>query len=78
MNKKVLIVGYGVVGHNLHEEIKKVSPDICDKYKTEVNTKKEGQYDIAFICVDTPLIEGNALDTTEVKNAIMENASRNS
>ena len=36
MNKKVLIVGYGVVGHNLREEIKKVEPDICDKYKTEV------------------------------------------
>ena len=76
MNKKVLIVGYGVVGHNLREEIKKVEPDICDKYKTEVKTKKEGQYDIAFICVDTPLIEGNVLDTTEVKNAIMENDSK--
>ena len=75
MNKRVLIVGYGVVGHNLYEEIKNVKPDIFDKYKKEINTKKDDQYDIAFICVDTPLIENNNLDTTEVENAIMENDS---
>lgn len=73
--KKVLIVGYGVVGHNLSEEIKAVRPDIFDKYKVECNTKKDGKYDITFICVDTPLLEDYSLDIQEVKNAINENES---
>ena len=75
MKDKVLIVGYGIVGHNLAEEIKKVEPDIYDKYKTEFNTKKEQKYDITFICVDTPLTENNDLDITEVRNALYENDS---
>lgn len=73
MNKNVLIIGYGVVGHNLHEEIKVLQPDIVDKYKKDVTTKRDIKYDIAFICVDTPLTGCNELDTTEVKNAISEN-----
>ena len=72
---KTLIVGYGVVGHNLAEEIKKVNPDIYDKYKTDCNTKKDIKYDITFICVDTPLQDDFNLDTNEVKNAILENDS---
>lgn len=73
--KNVLIIGYGVVGHNLSEEIKALKPDIYDKYKTEYNTKKDIKYDIAFICVDTPLLENYLLDITEVKNAINNNDS---
>ena len=33
--KSVLIVGYGVVGKNLHDELKILEPDIYDKYKIE-------------------------------------------
>lgn len=68
----VLIIGYGIVGHNLAEEIKDLKPDIIDKYKPELNKYGRCQYDIGFICVDTPLKE-NTLDITEVKNAILEN-----
>ena len=71
----ILIVGYGVVGHNLAEEISKLSPDIYDKYTLVYNTKKDIKYDIAFICVDTPLLEDYSLNTEEVKNAILENDS---
>lgn len=38
---KVLIVGYGVVGHNLHREIAKgrnIRVDVVDKYKPDCNT----------------------------------------
>ena len=71
--KNVLIIGYGIVGHNLQEELKNLNPYIYDKYKKENNTKKEIKYDLAFICVDTPLTKDYDLDITEVKNAILEN-----
>ena len=70
-----LIVGYGIVGHNLREEIKRLNPDIYDKYNPENNTKKNIKYDLTFICVDTPLTENYLLDITEVRNAINENNS---
>lgn len=73
--KKVLIIGYGVVGHNLAEEIAALHPDIYDKYKPEHNTRQDGEtYDVAFICVDTPYVPGESVcDTREVENAILEN-----
>ena len=72
--ESILIVGYGVVGHNLHRELAALSPDICDKYKADVTTKKDGKkYDFCFICVDTPLTNENVCDMTEVRNAIIEN-----
>lgn len=72
---KVLIIGYGVVGHNLAEELAALRPDIYDKYKPEHNTRDdEAAYDVAFICVDTPYIPGEAVcDIREVENAILEN-----
>jgi len=74
MTKNILIVGYGVVGHNLHEELLKLNPAIFDKFKVGYNTKVTGvKYDIAFICVDTPLTEDFDLNIKEVKNAIKEN-----
>lgn len=73
--KNILIVGYGIVGHNLANEIKNLNPDIYDKYKIEHNTKKDITYDVAFICVDTPLKEDYSLDITEVRNAIKDNDS---
>ena len=67
-----LIIGYGIVGHNLYKELESIKPDIIDKYKPELTTKKDIKYDIGFICVDTPLING-LVDITEVKNAMLEN-----
>lgn len=71
MSKQVLIIGYGIVGHNLAKELETIKPDIVDKYKTEFNTIRDIKYDIGFICVDTPL-KDNTLDITEVRNAINE------
>ena len=69
--KNVLIIGYGVVGHNLYNELIDLKPDIVDKYKEGVTTIKNIHYDLGFICVDTPLKNGK-LDIAEVKNAINE------
>ena len=68
----VLIVGYGVVGNNLSKEIEKLNPDIYDKYKN-ADTRTRKKYDLAFICVDTPISESQLCDTTQVVNAIEEN-----
>lgn len=68
----VLIIGYGVVGNNLEKEISKLKPEIYDKYK-QVDTRTQCSYDIAFVCVDTPINDGALCDTTEVKNAIEQN-----
>ncbi len=72
MKYNCLIIGYGVVGRNLDNELKKLNMDVYDKYKSEVTTKKDIKYDFGFICVDTPLVNG-AVDDTEVWNAIKEN-----
>lgn len=74
--KNVLIVGYGVVGHNLERDLIKLKPDIYDKFKTEFNTKRDIVYDFAFICVDTPYNEVGDCDITEVVNAINENEAK--
>jgi len=51
-----------------------LSPAIYDKYKNvKKNYYPNKKYSIAFICVDTPKNEKSLCDTTEVKNAIMEN-----
>ena len=68
----VLIIGYGVVGSNLAKELERLKPEIYDKYK-EIDTRRADKYRIAFICVDTPATANFDCDTTEVKNAIMEN-----
>lgn len=73
MSKNVLIVGYGVVGHNLHKELNKLNIDIYDKYKTEYNTKRDIKYDFCFICVDTPYTKDRINDISQVENAIREN-----
>jgi len=72
--QSVLIVGYGVVGHNLNQELAKLKADIYDKFKPEANTKQNKKYDFAFICVDTPYIdENNVCDISQVKAALQEN-----
>lgn len=68
-----LIVGYGVVGHNLHKELAKLNLDVYDKFKTQDNTKDENiKYDIAFICVDTPFNDKGDCDISAVRDAIAE------
>ena len=72
----VLIIGYGVVGRNLYKELERLKPEVYDKYEGyRCGHRSCNQYDLAFICVDTPL-KGTTLDTTEVENAIQENNSK--
>ena len=73
--KSILIVGYGVVGSLLANEISVLKPDIYDKYKEPYNdrSKLKEHYDVAFICVDTPFTPASFCDIGEVKNAICEN-----
>ncbi len=67
----ILVVGYGVVGHNLSEGIKAIEPEIYDKYK-DVDTRTKDKYDLCIICVDTPLNDEHLCDTTEIENALDE------
>jgi len=73
---KVLIIGYGIVGQNLACELERLEPKVVDKYK-EIGCSQtlNTQYDLAFVCVDTPL-KGDTLDITEVENALVENNSK--
>lgn len=57
MNYTTLIVGYGVVGHNLAAELAPIKPDIYDAFKPQYNTKKPIRYNFCFICVDTPQMD---------------------
>ena len=49
--KSVLIIGYGVVGHNLAEDLKKLQPDI---YDIKLEDHRKPHYNFAFVCIDTP------------------------
>ena len=73
LKSNCLVIGYGIVGRNLSEELKKLNPDIVDKYKPEVTTVQNKHYDVGFVCVNTPLADNGFLDCSEVKNAIREN-----
>ena len=78
MIKDILTIGYGTVGKNVYKAISSLHPYVYDKYNyVEVDgkwTSKSHHYDIAFICVDTPLCENKLdLDISEVENAIYEN-----
>ena len=68
--KSVLIVGHGVVGKNLAKELSILKPDIYDKYNTDENTKRNIFYDVAFLCVDTPLTHESICDVTEIFDAL--------
>ena len=70
---RTLIVGMGNVGFRLYDELRRIHPECYDKSKWY--PRPEGEFDVAFVCVDTPLVEG-VLDDTEVRNAIMENDAR--
>lgn len=52
-NENIIVVGFGVVGQLEYKNMQKLNPDIYDKYKPEVNTKRDIKYDLAFIAVPT-------------------------
>lgn len=67
--KNILIVGYGTMGRKFYEEYKSLKPDRFDPYKNLLE-KQNIIYDIAFICVDTPMREDGSCDLSQVENAI--------
>lgn len=67
----VLLVGVGNIGSILYREYAKLCPDRYDPYKGFFE-KKDIQYDVAFIAVDTPMNEDGSCDTTQVETAIGE------
>jgi nucleotide sugar dehydrogenase len=77
----ILVIGVGTVGTNVARRLLLDSPVVegnisvfvYDKYKETFAEKEDKHYDLAFICVDTPITEDTVCDTTEVKNALMEN-----
>lgn len=76
---KILIIGYGTVGHNLERELQILSPDIIDKYKPKMNRIRvdaDDEYDIAFVCVDTPRTADDPCDMSEVFHAVQDNRAK--
>lgn len=83
-----LIVGYGVVGKNLSKELASLYPDINDNHELKnysgipysvmdcVDVYLPECYDVAFICVDTPLDDDKKLDISQVEAAIAENEAK--
>ena len=69
----ILIIGYGVVGHNLAKELEKFKPDIYDKFKPEVSTKQNKKYAFAFICIDTPKMDTLEAPIDDLVEVVAEN-----
>lgn len=70
----ILIVGVGNIGSILYKEYAKLCPDRYDPAKGFFG-KKNITYDIAFICVDTPMHDDGSCDTSQVETAIAETNS---
>lgn len=80
MDKSVLIVGHGVVGHNLEQEIIKLKPDIYDIKYLEPNVfgikgvdTRKPHYDFAFICIDTKKMDTLEAPIDDLVDAINDN-----
>lgn len=69
---KVCIIGAGVVGSNLAKELRDLNPVLIDKFKCECSKPGCDKFDLAFICVPSPLSYVNTLDTSEVLNSLKE------
>ena len=73
--KKILIVGIGNIGSILYKEYAKLEPDRYDPYKGYFEKIDDMIYDIAFICVDTPMRADGSCDTSQVETALNETES---
>ena len=68
---KVLIIGYGVVGRNMH----KLFPH-AHVHDPPQDMIAEGEYNIGFVCVPTDMRPNGAANTRIVERAIAENIDR--
>lgn len=69
--KTTKIIGYGIVGKNMHKIFPKAV--ICEKKSLDYNHNKNRYTDIAFICVPTPMREDGSCDFSAVEEALKEN-----
>ena len=81
MGYSILVVGLGVVGNNVLQKFTLYPRDAdafsridtYDCYKVVDTRADDIKYDMAFICVDTPMTEDNTCDTSEIVAALNEN-----
>lgn len=70
-SKNVVIVGVGNIGSCIYSEFKRLSPDRYDPYKG-FTEKKDIHYDLAVICVDTPMNPDGSCNLEQVIAALNE------
>ena len=68
--KRTLIVGIGNIGSRLYKEYSAIKPHRYDPAKGY--DEKDGKYDLAFICVDTPMLPDGQCGLRQVEAAIAE------
>ena len=71
---KVLIIGYGVVGKNMHKIFPNADTYDCNNAKG--NTNKDIEYDVAFVCVPTDMKNDGSCDTSIVEQVIKEHSAK--
>jgi len=75
LKKKIAIIGYGIVGRNVYDEMKS-----CNRYEiTIIDPKRDDYletinrvYDFGFVCVPTDMKTDGACDTSIVEKAICD------
>ena len=71
--KSVLIIGYGVVGKNVHKLFEKQDVQIYDPAcvaSLSIDMIKNKKFDIGFICVPTDKLNDGSCDTSIVQDVI--------
>lgn len=69
---EILIVGYGIVGKNMHQLFP--GADLHDPFQGL--QAREIDYDLAFICVPTPMDIDGSCDTSIVRTAVRETRAK--
>ncbi len=69
---QILIIGYGVVGQNMH----KIFPeaDVYDPDQNKYLAFDDETYDVGFICVPTEMLPDGTANLSIVRNAILEHS----
>jgi len=69
---KILIIGYGVIGKWVHELFPDATPFDVDLNQHTKDQIMSEQYDIAFVCVPTDMLQDGSCDTSIVEQVITE------
>jgi UDPglucose 6-dehydrogenase len=66
----VLVMGYGVVGKALMAELSVLKPAVYDPKYAEYEVMPPGRFDVAFLCVQTPMCADGSADVSFVEKAV--------